>query len=285
MFRRNQTANAVSIVIGLALSAIACAHDTWLLANSSIADSATTRSAAHRELSLLLTTGSDFPALGSSTEPGSLLRANLISNENSVPLLMGNSSETALGLRGLTVASSVVMAVVQLRPAQIELTPEIVAVYLKELGGRLSTSRRYQALGHWRESYSKNAKMWIRVGADAAPASMMRPMNLPYELVPMVDPTRLAAGAKLAVCAFANGKPSGKAYLGMVAADGTKSTQWSNAQGCASFKIASTSGFLLHGIFITESQQPKLDWESHFASFTVVDAAPKTAASAATSTP
>ena len=285
MFGRKQKIAAGSVLVCLALSASAAAHDTWLVADGANHDRHATANSAHRELALLLTTGSEFPAFGTSTKPERLMRATLISNDASVPLLMGKTNEATLGLRGLTVANSVVMAVVQLKPTVIELTPDVVAPYLKELGGSLSISRRYQALGHWRESYSKNAKMWIRVGTDAAPASMLKPMNLPYELVPSSDPTWLKAGDKLEMCAFANGMPTAKVYLGMVAGDGSKTMQWSNAKGCASFKLRGGSGFLMHGILITESQQPKLDWESHFASFTVVDAAPKTAASAVTSTP
>ena len=285
MFGRKQKIAAGSIFVGLALTASAAAHDTWLIAEGAAHDRHASSTTAHRELSLLLTTGSEFPALGTSTKPERLMRASLISKDASLPLIMGKANEATLGLRGLTVANSVVMALVQLKPAQIELTPDVVAPYLKELGGSLSISRRYQARGHWRESYSKNAKMWIRVGPDAAPASMLKPMNLPFELVPSSDPTRLKAGAKLEICAFANGKPAAKVYLGMVSADGSKTTQWSNANGCARFKLRGGAEFLMHGILITESQQPELDWESHFASFTVVDAAPKTAASAASSTP
>jgi hypothetical protein len=273
--------HAVCVALACTLANAARAHDTWLIPDPK---TATAVSSTHREVALLLTTGAEFPALGTTTSPERLLRANLISDKASVPLLVGKSTETTLGLRGLTVANSVVMAVVQLKPRTIELTPDVVPLYLKELGGSLSMSRRYQASGQWRESYSKNAKMWIRVGPDAAPASMFKPMNLPYELVPSRDPTRLKAGNKLEICAYASGKSAAKAYLGMVAADGTKTMRWSNAKGCADFTMRSTSGFLMHGIFITESTLPELDWESHFASFTVLDATPKAAAIASNST-
>lgn len=272
---------AVYIAFACTLANAVRAHDTWLIPDP---QTATAVSSTHREIALLLTTGAEFPALGTTTSPERLQRANLISNEASVPLLVGKSTETTLGLRGLTVASSVVMAVVQLKPKTIELAPDVVQLYLKELGGSLSISRRYQALGHWRESYSKNAKMWIRVGADAAPASMFKPINVPYELVPSSDPTRLKAGSKLEVCAYASGKPVAKAYLGMVAADGTKTMLWASAKGCANFTMRITSGFLMHGILITESELPELDWESHFASFTVLDATPKAASTASNST-
>jgi hypothetical protein len=252
-----------------ALAGTASAHDTWLMPARGAVGKAT--ATGHRELTLELTTGSEFPALGTSTSPDRLLRANLISHDASVPLLMAKSTDTSLGLRGLTVANSVVMAVVQIKPNQVELAPENIAIYAKELGISTALTRRYQALGHWRESYTKNAKMWIRVGAQAAPASMLAPMNLPYELVPMRDPTRLKAGDKLAMCAYANGKARAKAYIGMIAADGQKTFAWTDAKGCASFKLSGTSGYLMHGIFISESKLPELDWESHFASFTVLD--------------
>ena len=262
----------IPLLLLLSVSTGTVAHDTWLLADESPSAHRTEAGAKHHDLSLLLTTGSEFPALGSTTSPQRLLRANLISDTASHPLLMGDSTQSALQLRALTAANSAVMAVVQLKPAQIELAPDAVALYLEELGGALSIARRYRALGKWRESYSKAAKMWIRVGAEQAPASLMKPMNLPYELVPSVDPTELKAGAKLEVCAFANGKPAGKSYLGLVTSNGKKTMKWSNAKGCTHFKTPSHSAFLLHSISITKSALPGLEWESHFASFTVFNA-------------
>ncbi len=257
------------ILLSCTVAGVARAHDTWLMPADGEVGNATT--SGHRQLALLLTTGSEFPTPGSSTSPERLLRASLISSDASVPLLMGKSTETTLGLRGLTVAHSVVMAVVQIKPNQVELAPENIAIYANELGISKALTRRYQALGHWRESYSKNAKMWIRVGGDAAPESLLAPMNLPYELVPARDPTRLKIGDTLVMCAYASGKKRSKAYIGMVAANGKKTYAWTDASGCASFVLSSTSGYLMHGIFISESKLPELDWESHFASFTVLD--------------
>lgn len=282
MFLRNQT---LVLLLTLSVYSGAFAHDTWLLADKSPPERRESENAEHHELALLLTTGSTFPAPGSSTQPQRLLRANLISDTASVPLLTGKSTDTSLELRGLTRATSAVMAVVQLKPTQIELDPDAVTTYLEELGGSLSIARRYRASGQWRESYSKNAKMWIRVGTDSAPSSMLKPMNLPYELVPSVDPTGLKAGAKLEVCAFANGKAAGKAYLGMVTANGEKTLKWTNAKGCTHFKMPTDSNFLLHGISIAESALPGLDWESHFASFTVFDAVKPVAATTALAKP
>jgi hypothetical protein len=268
---------AICLVLGFSAASVAWAHDTWLIPDRSVTLAA---NASHREVALLLTTGAEFPAVGTTTSAERLLRANLISNDASVPLLMGKSTPTALGMRGLTLADSVVMAVVQLKPNRIELAPETIALYAAELGANAAETKRYQAMRQWRESYTKNAKMWIRVGAKTAAASMFAPMNLPYELVPMRDPTRLKAGEKLAMCAYVNGKARAKAYIGMIAADGKKIFAWTDTKGCASFKLSSTSGYLVHGIFIIESKLPELDWESHFASFTVLDETQKAPASA-----
>lgn len=256
----------VSLLL-LALASIAGAHDTWLIEGTGTQE----MTSDHREIALALTTGDAFPAQGTTSSPARILRASLISADTSVPLLIGNSTAQALEFRGLTKAKSVVIAVVQLKPSQIDLPKDKVAGYLEELGNPSGARARYEKSGTWQESYSKNAKMWVRVGTQAAPKSLLAPMNLPYELVPVRDPTTLKIGESLKVCAYANGKAAPKAYIGMVGADGKHVNVWADQKGCASFKLASVSGYLIHGIRLEPSKMPSLDWESHFASLTVLD--------------
>jgi hypothetical protein len=253
----------------ISLCTAANAHETWLVPGS--AGVQAEPAAGHKKIALALTTGMAFPALGTSTAPARILRANLISADASVPLLVGNSSTEKLELSGLTKSKSAVMAIVQLKPSVIDLPKDKVGEYLIELGNPASVKARFEASGTWRESYTKNAKMWVRVGSAAAPKSLMAPMNLPYELVPASDPTVMKVGERLKVCAFADGKAAPNAYLGLVDAFGQHSHTRADKTGCANFKLPSTSGFLLHAIRIGASSQTDLDWESHFASLTVLD--------------
>ncbi len=255
----------------ISLCSAANAHETWLVPGSASVQAKPT--AGHKKVALALTTGMAFPALGTSTAPARILRANLISADASVPLLAGNSSTEKLELSGLTTSKSAVIAIVQLKPSVIDLPKDKVGEYLIELGNPASVKARFEASGTWRESYTKNAKMWVRVGSEAAPKSLMAPMNLPYELVPATDPTVMKVGDSLKVCAFSDGKAAPNAYLGLVDANSKHSHARADKTGCASFKLPSTSGFLLHAIRIDASTQSDLDWESHFASLTVLDAA------------
>ena len=257
------------IFISLGCVSAVSAHETWLVPGSTATE--LKASAKHRKIFLALTTGMAFPGLGTSTSPARILRANIISAETSVPLLAGNSSTEKLELSGITQSKSVVMAIVQLKPVVIDLPKDKIGEYLVELGNPVSVKARFEATGTWRESYTKNAKMWVRVGVETAPKSMLAPMNLPYELVPASDPTLMKAGDSLKVCAYADGKVAPNAYLGLVSAAGEHSQQRAGKSGCASFKLPSRSGFLLHAIRIDPSAQPDLDFVSHFASLTVLD--------------
>lgn len=267
--RFSKLINRVSPLVFLVLTCAASAHDTWLVQGSGAAKAG----ADHQEIALALTTGAQFPALGTPSNPVRILRASLIAEDVTVPLLVGKSNEKSLDFRALSQSNSSVMAVVQLKPSVIALEPDSVKAYMDELGNPASMAAAYKKAGTWRESYTKNAKMWIRVGKAAAPKSLMASMNLPYELVPMQDPSALKSGDSLKMCAFADGKAVPRAYFGIVDAAGKHSNVTSDISGCASFKLSSTSGYLIRGIRIDASKNSELDWESHFASFTVLDMA------------
>ena len=261
-----------------AASADLYAHPTWLLGS-------VRHNGVDSELNLALTTGNAFPKLGLGNNPANLLRASVISGDSATVLLTHDAATQALLFKAQTNSDSAVLALVQLKPALVELDAANVATYVHELGGALAISRRYKAQGQWRERYSKSAKIWIRVGTADAPRALLAPMNLPYELVPSSDPSQLRAGDTLGICAYANGVALGKAYIGMIAADGQKTFARADRSGCTHFRLKSASGYLVHSIDIKESTLPALEWESQFASFTVLDSTPKTPASAAISTP
>lgn len=266
------------LIFCCALSANLYAHPTWLMGS-------TKHNGVATELNLALTTGDAFPSLGLGNNPANLLRANVTSGAVVTPLYTHDAASQALLFKAQTNSDSAVLALVQLKPALVELDAANVATYLRELGGALTLSRRYKAQGQWRERYSKSAKIWIRVGTETAPQALLAPMNLAYELVPTSDPSLLKAGDTLGVCAFANGIARAKAYIGMIAANGEKTFARAGRTGCAEFRLKSGAGYLVHSIDISELQLPELDWESHFASFTVFDATPASAVATTSSAP
>lgn len=247
----------------IAICAGADAHDTWLVPEPP--------SAAHGYWTVQLTTGDEFPALGSAANPATIDRADLITGSHRVPLLLLPASANVLPFRVVADASDVSVAVVAERANRVELAPELVEKYVHdEFDGDAQLLARYRAQGRWRESYGKNAKLLIRTSGDAPAAIATRPQGLAYELVPEVDPTLVAAGEPYRVCAYAHGRRvRARVYVGLVDVDGRSTLRRADRRGCVRVRPATSDGYLLHSILIGPVDSGDVDWESQFASLTV----------------
>jgi hypothetical protein len=255
------------------LTSAAHAHDTWLIAEAP--------NAARDYWSVALTTGASFPALGSAAQTRRIARALSYFDGRSVPLLPAPANAQALPFRVVAADTPVITVVVSLHALDIALAPDLVATYVRdELGGEASVLERYRARGQWRERYTKNAKTIIRRAGGSPDVATTHAVGLPYELVPRVDPTLRAPGAALGVCARADGAALDGAFapihIGLVEADGSQAWRKADGDGCATFRPATTSGFLLRSVLLRPVERDDLDWESHFASLTVHSAAAPT---------
>jgi hypothetical protein len=238
------------------------AHDTWLVGASANAG----------EARFVLTTGSEFPKLGSANNTARFLRTVVQGDSTVQPMLVETSNEKSVLLKSQMPGAGVFSAIVQTKPNAIELDKPAVLEYFKELGATRAIEKRYNEQKRWRELYSKNAKMLLRTDATASADAWLKPTNLPYEFVPSVDPTRLKAGDTLPVCAYADGKVVPSAYIGIVDATGAASFKRADKKGCVRFKLHQTSGYLIRGVHLVPTDLPDLEWLSHFASLTVFDA-------------
>jgi len=171
------------------------------------------------------------------------------------------------------------------KPNFIELTPKQVDEYLEEIGATETVGREWKARGagagesggpqgppltpRWRESYTKHAKTFVRVGEPGQDSSWKEPVGMAFEIVPEQDPTALSSADVLTVRLLKDGKSLADFPVGLVFA-GAKSgsIQKTDAQGRVSFHLGKSGWWLLRATHIERSSKPDIDWESHFTTLT-----------------
>ncbi len=203
-----------------------------------------------------------------------MARAELITSTRTVPLVEMTPNGRTLPFRVIADDEPLNVAVVALWPLVIELESDAVDRYVRdELGGEASFTERYQTQGHWRERYTKNAKVLIRTSGARADAMATQPHGLSYELVPSIDPTLAQAGTAFEVCAFANNRrvtaTQARVHIGLSEADGTTAMQPADQRGCVRVQPNGVDPYLLHSVLILPIEEFDADWESHFAALTV----------------
>lgn len=161
----------------------------------------------------------------------------------------------------------------------IELEAAKFEAYLAEEGLEsviAERKRRGESARTGRELYARCAKSLVVVAGaeDARPADLVgwdRALGLPLEIVPLADPTTLAADAPLAVRVLHDGKPLPNALIGCMAkSDAAKEARVrTDAEGRATFAPTTGGAHLVRVVHMTRSQDGAAhEWESHWASLT-----------------
>ena len=254
----------------LVLAAPVMAHDSWIdLDRTASAERMPSAFSALR-----LSTGHHFPRPEHGSAASRLAVAELKINDAWLPLIVGEAKPHWLPLSAATGNAEFAAIRVSLHPQLISLDPAQVESYLQELGDAPEVAARHAEQTRWRERFSKHPKALLRLRAGSPSPLATEVQGLPFELVPRSDPTARRAGQELEVCAYADGKAHTRAYIGLVEADGQASWQWSDAHGCVLVRPASADGFLLRSVLLRAVESEELEWESHFASLTVLRATP-----------
>ena len=251
----------------LVASAAARAHDTWLLATPK-------GGASGPSVRIDMTSGMAFPALEHAVRPERVERAMLRVGGESKRLPAPLATRASLRY-SLTLAQPGIAALwVELAPRALDLKPELIDEYLREIGAAERVGPRWRARPDpkaWHEVYRKHAKTFVRVGAPAPVESSWRePVGMGLELVPESDPTAPATGAALALVLLKDGRPL--AGLPVAAERGakdarTRSFETSDAAGRVTFQLDRPGPWLFAA---TELRENGADWESDFTTLTVV---------------
>jgi uncharacterized GH25 family protein len=121
------------------------------------------------------------------------------------------------------------------------------------------------------ERYSKHVKAIFQVG-DRLTDNFKTPLNFPVEIIPQQNPYSLKAGGTLEVLCLLNGKPVPNQFViagGEV--NGKQSPPLSaraDGSGIARFELKSAGKWYIKFIHMAELKDPKLNYESNWASIT-----------------
>jgi uncharacterized GH25 family protein len=270
--RRDARAGSIllGLVAGLLLPARLDAHDTWILPGHA-------RVSPGTEVTFDLTSGMAFPANEVGVKRNRLARASARLGEDVADLVREAGGKKALRMKARFSKPGVAAVWIESKPRALELKPAEVKEYLEEIGAWDSIGRKWEAegTGRWRESYTKHAKTYVRVGRPERDASWARPVGLELELVPESDPTQLAAGQELPLKLLKSGQPVPDLAVGLVAGNAKSgSLSKTDAEGRVRLRLERGGWWLIRATVIEPSSKADLDWESRFTTLTVF-AAPK----------
>ena len=269
--RRDNAARHGPIALGviallLVTVGTALAHDTWLLPS-------TLRVPVGQTVTLSLTSGMAFPVDDFAILPTRVTRADVRLAGHTLPLASGRSGTGALRYTWTPKDAGVAAFAVELAPKTLTLTKDKVTEYLDEIGaspGLRATWSQMPAPKRWRESYSKHAATFVRVGNPRDDSTWVRPMGLGLEIVPERDPTMLVSGDTLSVRVVRGGRPLVGFVVGARHAGATTSTFWpTDAQGRARVVLPSAGQWLIAGTDLRRSAKQNLEWESDFVTVTL----------------
>jgi len=260
---RNTAATLLGTVVGFLLAGSLQAHDTWVLPNRPGATPG-------QQVTFDLTCGMAFPANEVGVKPDRLARASARLGEN-VTDLVPEAGKKALRLKTRFSRPGLAAVWVESKPRSLELKPAEVKEYLEEIGAWESIGRKWeQGKGKWRESYTKHAKTYVRVGRAEGDDSWAKPVGMDLELVPESDPTRLVAGGDLPVRLLKNGQPVPDVAVGLVSANAKHgSLSKTDSEGRVRLRFDRGGWWLVRATVLEPSSKPDLDWESRFATLTL----------------
>ena len=221
-----------------------------------------------------MTSGMAFPALRSGIRPERVTRAMLRVAGESKALPAPLPRKASLRYAVAPPAPGVATFWVQLASRALDLKPELIDEYLREIGALDTIGPRWRARPDpkaWREVYRKHAKTFLRTGTPpAGDRSWAEPVGMELELVPESDPTALAASAALSLVLLKDGRPL--AGLAVAAERGsgkarTRTFATSDASGRVTFQLDQPGPWLFAA---TELREKGAEWESDFTTLTAV---------------
>jgi uncharacterized GH25 family protein len=213
-----------------------------------------------------------FPANEVGVKPDRLARASSRLGETVSDLIRETAGEKALRLKARFSKPGIAAVWVESKPRALELKPGEVKEYLEEIGAWDSIGHKweFEGKGKWRESYTKHAKTYVRVGRAERDGSWDRPVGMDLELVPESDPTQHTVGKEFPVRLLENGQPVSDAAIGLVASNAKSgSLSKTDSEGRIRLRFDRGGWWLIRATVLKPSSKPNLDWESRFTTLTV----------------
>ena len=256
----------LALLTVLTLAAPMHAHDTWLAPDRF-------RAAAAAPMTLLLSSGMEFPKLDNAIAPDRVAAANWQTARNRGALPTGTSAMHALEFR-VDAAQGITVYSVVLHPRPSKLKREQVREYL----GHLGIPNADVVFAEWERTseadetgyrYMKYAKTFVRTGAADTLRSFAQPSGMRLELVPQIDPTSVTAGGTLDVVLLDRGKPRA-GYPVALLREGAKDpiASATDADGRVRVSLAAPGRYMLRATVLEPSEDKAARWDVHFTTMT-----------------
>ena len=242
----------------------AAGHDTWIAAEA-------TSVAAGQICRFDVTSGMSFPVLEFAIRPERLTRAEVRLAQHTFALGAPRSQARALVLAATLAEEGIASVWVELAPKQLELSSAQVDEYLREIGMAETLGpawRQRPEPKRWRETYTKHAKTFVRVGQRVGDESWRDPVGMALELVPDADPSGLRAGQPFGLRLLKDGQPlAGVAVAADPGGRDARTFKTTDADGRVRFEPAHAGRYL----FAATQLRPLADgsWASDFTTLTV----------------
>lgn len=269
MTQQNCLVTRVLAFTGLFLSALSTAviaHETWLLPESFEPE-------AGAPTTLLMTSGMAFPALDSGISPVRIKEAVLSQNGERSLLVAAGGRVNALELSAAP-ESGAACAWVVLRPRILEIKVDAVAHYLEEIGADEAVWTAWEAQPEprqWRESYSKLSRTYLRSAGESDGKACWTDQSIGrFEILPLGDPTSLAAGDTLEFQLLFDDEPLARQAVGLVrAGDAPNALVHSNAEGILTLSFASDGQYMIYATNLRPVAGDDFNWQSDFTTLTL----------------
>ncbi len=244
----------------------ATAHDTWILP-------ARWNVPVGGAVVLDLTSAMDFPTPETAARPDRLVdrRIRIGGVVSSLEVSPAATGARALQLSAAPTAAGLATLWITTRPRTLDLKPEEVEHYLREVGAAETIGERWRRSPDkaWRETYVKVAKTFVRVGVAPNDESWREAVGASLELVPTSEPTTLSPGQELAFVLLWKGKPLADLAVGAVAGAGSTPTlAKTDAQGRVTFRLDRPGPWLSRATLIQPAAERLSEWVSVFTTLT-----------------
>jgi uncharacterized GH25 family protein len=260
-----RTTIALTAASLLASATLAAAHETWLLPSSM-------RVAIGHTVELHVTSGMKFPANELPIDPTRVVRAEVRTGGNIERLRAPRATRRSLRYLWTPRAAGVATISVALKPRTLELEPKLVEEYLAEIRADSVVRAQWDSIPgprRWRESYTKYATSFVRVGKPGQDSRWNSPSGLDFEIVPENDPTALSAGDALRIRVLLHGAPLAGFPVGARREGGaTDAFVTTDVSGEASVPLPKQGRWLLFGTHLHRTNEPGLEWRSDFVTMT-----------------
>jgi len=243
----------------------ALAHDTWILPTP-------WRMTRPERLVVDLTSAMAFPVPETAVRADRLAASGFRVGGSVAPLEPLPASGKSLQLTATPSATGVATLWIATRPRTLDLKPDDVKHYLEEVGAWQTIGAQWSGSGGktWRETYTKVAKAFVRVGEPQNDVSWSEPVGAALELVPASDPTRLVEGSDLTLRLLWNGRPVAGHAVGAVPASVTAATlRKTDATGQLAFRLDRSGPWLLRTTLIRPAAGRAGEWDSVFTTLTL----------------